>query len=72
MYIISLSCIIYKYCKLILKSPSGRINKKVIFVLHRFNGSFGCYADVFEEGSSITANPGLGILFITSFTVLET
>ena len=28
MYIISLSCIIYTYCNLILKSPLGRINKK--------------------------------------------
>ena len=31
MYIISLSCIIYTYCKLILKSPSRRINKKVLY-----------------------------------------
>ena len=30
MYIISLSCIIYTYCKLILKSPSGRINKSIV------------------------------------------
>ena len=30
MYIISLSCIIYTYCKLILKSPSGRINKGIV------------------------------------------
>ena len=29
MYIISFSCIIYTYCKLILKSPSGRINKSI-------------------------------------------
>ena len=29
-------------------------------------------ADVFEDGSSITASPGLGIPFITSFTVRET
>ena len=41
-------------------------------MLHRFNGSFGCYVEVFEDGSSITASPGLGILFITGFTVLET
>ena len=34
MYIISLSCIMYTYCNLILKSPSGRINKKSI-VLYR-------------------------------------
>ena len=33
MYIISLSCIIYTYCKLILKSPSGRINKKVLYCI---------------------------------------
>ena len=44
----------------------------LIFVLHRFNGSFGCYADVFEDGSSITASPGLVIPFITTFTVPET
>ena len=31
MYIISLSCIIYTYCKLILKSPSRRINEKVLY-----------------------------------------
>ena len=36
MYIISLSCIIYKYCKLILKSPSGRINKKVLYCIAYF------------------------------------
>ena len=33
MYIISLSCIIYTYCKSILKSPSGRINKKVLYCI---------------------------------------
>ena len=33
MYLISLSCIIYTYCKLILKSPSGRINKKVLYCI---------------------------------------
>ena len=47
-------------------------NRNVILVLHRYNGSFGCYADVVEDGSSITASPGLGIPFITSFTVPET
>ena len=31
-----------------------------MFMLHRCNGSFGCYADFFEDGSSITASPGLG------------
>ena len=36
MYIISLSCIIYTYCKLILKSPSGRINKKVLYCIVYF------------------------------------
>ena len=46
-------------------------NRNLIFVLHRY-GSFGCYADVIEDGSSITASPGLGILIITSFTVPET
>ena len=30
MYIISLGCIIYTYCKLILKSPSGRISKSIV------------------------------------------
>ena len=30
MYTISFSCIIYTYCKLILKSPSGRINKIIV------------------------------------------
>ena len=30
MYIISLSCIIYTHCKLIPKSPSGRINKSIV------------------------------------------
>ena len=30
MYIISFSYIIYTYCKLILKSPSGRINKSIV------------------------------------------
>ena len=36
MYLVSLSFIIYTYCKLILKSPSGRINKKILYciVLH--------------------------------------
>ena len=33
MYIINLSCIIYKYCKLILKSASGKINKKVLYCI---------------------------------------
>ena len=33
MYIISLSCIIYTYCTLILKSPSRRINKKVLYCI---------------------------------------
>ena len=33
MYIISFGCIIYTYCKLILKSPSGRINKKVLYCI---------------------------------------
>ena len=34
MYIISLSCIIYTYCKLILKSPSGELIKKYCIVLY--------------------------------------
>ena len=41
MYIISLSCIIYTYCKLILKSPSGRINQKVLSyctITHHYPG----------------------------------
>ena len=33
MYIINLSCIIYRYCKLILKSASGKINKKVLYCI---------------------------------------
>ena len=41
-----------------------------MFVLQRY-GSFGCYADVIEDGSSITASPRLGILFITGFLVPE-
>ena len=47
-------------------------NCNLIFVLHRHYGSFGYYADVFEDGSSITASPGLGRPFISSFTVPET
>ena len=38
MYIISLSCIIYPYCKLILKSLSGRINKKVLSCIVSYQG----------------------------------
>ena len=41
-----------------------------MFVLQRY-GSFGFCADVIEDGRSITASPGLGILFITSFKVPE-
>ena len=39
MHIISLSCIIYTYCKLILKNPSGRINKKVLYCIVSYQGS---------------------------------
>ena len=37
MYIISLSCIIYTYCKLILKSPRGELIKKYCIVLYALN-----------------------------------
>ena len=47
-------------------------NRNLIFVLHRYNGSFCCYAEVFEDGSSVIGTPGLGLPFNTSFTVPET
>ena len=50
-----------------MKQPQSTIRVTLIYY-----GSLGCYADVFEDGSSNTASPGLGIPFITSFTVPET
>ena len=57
MYIISLSCIIYTYCKLILKSPSGRINKGIALYCIVFYSSAEWAVKVDSRVNSYAAIP---------------
>ena len=53
MYIISFSCIIYTYCKLILKSPSGRINKSIVLYESKDEDYFSLVRDVLTRNLNL-------------------